>query len=63
MDSSVNQTPAPFLQLMPIGWFRAEIQVLVKDTPRTSKTYRPLIMVFEDHPWPFTGVVYARSGM
>jgi len=47
MDSTVNQTPAPFLKLMPVGWFRVEIQALVQDT-EDIETVRPLIMVFDD---------------
>ena len=47
MDSTVNRTPAPFLKLMPIGWFRVEIQALVDGTDDIEEV-RPLVMVFDD---------------
>ncbi|MDQ3848797.1 MAG: HNH endonuclease, partial [Thermoproteota archaeon] len=47
MDSGINVTPAPFLTLMPIGWYRTAFDALVEDS-EDVETVRDLVMVFED---------------
>ena len=47
MDSGVNIAPAPFLKLMPIGWYQAEFQAVVEGS-EDIETVRTLVLVFED---------------
>ncbi len=46
MDSGVNINPAPFLTLMPIGWYRVELETLTEGSENTEIVQR-LVMVFE----------------
>lgn len=46
MDSGVNVNPAPFLTLMPIGWYRVELETLTEGSENTEIVQR-LVMVFE----------------
>ena len=46
MDSGVNINPAPFLTLMPIGWYRVELETLTEGSENTEVVQR-LVMVFE----------------
>lgn len=47
LDSGLNITPGPFLSLMPIGWYRAEFQVLAEGSENIEMV-RQLVMVFEN---------------
>lgn len=47
MDSGVNVNQAPFLTLMPVGWYRIEFQTLVEGS-EDVETVRQLAMVFEN---------------
>ena len=47
MDTGVTVSPAPFLSLMPVGWYRTEFDALVTGTDDTE-TVRDLVLVFDD---------------
>ena len=46
MDSGVNVAPAPFLKLMPVGWYQAVFQTVLEGT-EDCPTVRPLVLVFD----------------
>ena len=46
MDSGVNINPAPFLILMPVGWYRVQLETLTEGSENTEVVQR-LVMVFE----------------
>ena len=46
MDSGVNVAPAPFLKLMPVGWYQAEFQAVSEGTDE-SPTVQTLVLVFD----------------
>ena len=47
MDSGVNINPAPFLTLMPLGWYRVEFETLMEGN-ENSEVVQRLVMVFEN---------------
>lgn len=47
MDSGVNVNPAPFLTLIPIGWYRVELETLTEGSENTEIVQR-LVMVFKN---------------
>jgi hypothetical protein len=46
MDSGININEQPFLKLMPLGWYRAEIETQAEGSGDTEVVQR-LVMVFE----------------
>jgi superfamily II DNA or RNA helicase len=46
MDSGLNITTDPFLTLMPVGWYRIEIETCIEEKESTEIVQR-LVMVFE----------------
>jgi superfamily II DNA or RNA helicase len=58
MDSGINVSPAPFVSLMPVGWYTVTYDTLVEGSEEIESSDR-LVMVFDDERAGFEAVLAA----
>lgn len=61
MDTGITVSPAPFLSLMPVGWYSTEFDALVTGTDDTE-TIRDLVLVFDDNEENFSKCITWLKG-